>query len=208
MPPALVALALQAVSCIVVVLLVRQTGVEVSPLQTALACGALASLLSHAFGLAPWWLPIQFLFAPALLVSLALGLPPTYYLVVFLILLAIYWSVFRSQVPLYLSSRKVWQAVESLLPEDRAYEFVDVGSGLGGLLSYLSRQRPNSFHMGIELAPLPFLATWLRLRIWRTPNCRVTWGSYWDADLSRYDVVFAYLSPAQMPKLKIGRAHV
>ena len=47
-------------------------------------------------------------------------------------------------------------------PSDRPVRAVDIGSGLGGLVLELARRRPDSVFMGIELAPLPWLLSWLR----------------------------------------------
>ena len=44
-------------------------------------------------------------------------------------MLVMYWSTYQTQVPLYLSSNKVWRALEGLLPE-QSFRFIDLGSGL------------------------------------------------------------------------------
>ena len=186
---------------------VRLTGLQPSPLVFALLCGLLAAAFSHFAGLARWWLPIQLLFAPALVFMLALSIPPNVSLAAFLILLAVYWSTFRTQVPLYLSSNKVWHALEELLPDsENGFRFIDLGSGLGGVLTHLARARPDGHYSGVESAPLPFLWSWLRIRLGGYRNCNVRWGSIWDenlkiCDLAQYDVVFAYLSPVPMERL-------
>jgi len=190
---------LQGAACILVLLVVRLFKLPLSPMQFALACGAVAATLSHFAGLARWWLAIQLLFAPALMLMLAIGLAPGYYLVAFLVLLAVYWSTFHTQVPLYLSSHQAWRALEGLLPADRAFAFMDIGSGLGGVLIHLAKVRPEGRYYGVESAPLPFLISWLRLGM--VSNGKVSWGSFWSTDLGRYDVVFAYLSPVPMEKL-------
>lgn len=232
LPPAVAALLLQLAAFVLAVLSVRITGLQLTPLAFVLLCGAYAAALSHLAGLARWWLYIQFLFVPALAVMLTLDIPPGYFLAAFLVLLVVYWSAFRSQVPLYLSSSKVWQELENLLPSpaceigsaptdtaarpDRAascfasvagencepaFRFVDLGSGLGGVLTHLARSRPDGEYHGIESAPLPWLWSWLRIRLGGHRNCRAHWGSLWDCDLGAYDVVFAYLSPAPMERL-------
>ena len=127
--------------------------------------------------------------------------PPLFFLFGFLLLLLVYWSTFRSQVPLYLSSRKVWMALETLLPADRPLRFIDIGSGLGGVLTHLARARPESHFHGVEIAPLPFILSWLRIRLGGFRNCTVRRQSLWDCDLGDYDVVFAYLSPVPMAEL-------
>ena len=173
-------------------------------MQFAWLCGLLATIFSYFSGLAKWWLPIQLLFAPALVLMLTVELPPNLYLVAFLIFLLIYWSTFRTQVPLYLSSKQVWHAIERLLPAKKAdsgFTFVDLGSGLGGVLTHLAKAHPDGSYVGVEAAPLPFLYSWLRIWLSGHLNSRVYWGSLWNCDLSKYDVVFAYLSPVPMEKL-------
>lgn len=200
LPPSLVALLLQLASFAIVVSLLRLSSLHPHPLASALLCGALAALFSHLAGLARWWLLIQLLFLPALVLMMGLAIPPGLYLAAFLILLVVYWSTYRSQVPLYLSSDKVWQALESLLKDQPpGFRFIDLGCGLGGLLGHLARACPGGSFTGVESAPLPFL--WSRLRTLGMRNCKVCWGSLWDCDLSQFDVVYAYLSPVPMPAL-------
>jgi len=203
-PPSVIALLLQGSAFALVLLAVSVMGLHSSPLLLALLCGLVAATFSYLFGLAKWWLLIQLLFVPALVLMLPVELPPNFFLGVFLILLLVYWSAFRSQVPLYLSSNKVWRAIECLLPAATTglgFTFVDLGSGLGGVLTHLAKVRPDGLYTGVEVAPLPFFWSWLRTRLGGYRNCRLHWGSLWDHDLSQYDVVFAYLSPVPMEKL-------
>ncbi len=217
LPPAVAALLLQFAAFALALLGVGLTGLQLSSLAFALLCGLFAAAFSHFAGLARWWLPLQLLFAPALVSMLALDIPPDYFLAAFLILLAVYWSTFRTQVPLYLSSDKVWQALEAQLPSlasergdggegKPVFRFIDLGSGLGGVLTYLAKARPDGYFNGVESAPLPFLWSWLRIKLGGYRNCNVRWGSIWDdslgaCNLAQYDVVFAYLSPVPMERL-------
>ena len=59
--------------------------------------------------------------------------------------------------------------------------------------------RPGARLEGVEIAPLPALVAWLRLR--GIPQCRVRRADLWRLDLSQYDVVYAFLSPAPMAAL-------
>ncbi len=52
----------------------------------------------------------------------------------------------------------------------------------------------------MEIAPLPFLVSWLRMRLSKG-RCEVRWGSLWRVDLQPFDVVYAYLSPVPMADL-------
>ncbi|HUW25038.1 MAG TPA: class I SAM-dependent methyltransferase [Gallionella sp.] len=205
LPPAAIALLLQFTALVLVLFGARMAGLHPAPLSLALLCGLLAATLSHFAGLACWWLVIQFLFAPALVLMLALDIHSGFFLAAFIILLVVYWSTFRTQVPLYLSSNKVWRALETQLPspavEDADFRFIDLGSGLGGVLTHLAAVRPDGCYCGVESAPLPFLWSWLRIKFDGHRNCNVRWGSLWNSDLAQYDVVFAYLSPVPMQRL-------
>ena len=204
LPPSIVALLLQSLAVALVLLSINVMGWHDVPFLVAVLCGLLAAMLSFFAGLAMWWLIIQLLFAPALVLMLAIKLPPSLFLGAFLVLLLVYWSTFRTQVPLYLSSNKVWHALEHLLPVakgDSSFTFIDLGSGLGGVLTHLANVRSDGRYIGVEAAPLPVFLSWLRIKLGNYRNCRVQWGSLWDCDLSQYDVVFAYLSPVPMEKL-------
>jgi SAM-dependent methyltransferase len=200
--PAVQALLIQCVAMLptlFLVYLLASLRLPVTLLTVALLQGALAALATCKLGLAPWWRPIQFLFPVALLGASALQLPPSLFLAAFLFLLVLYWSTFRTQVPYYPSRLAVWQAVEQLLPAGPV-RMIDIGSGLGGLVLYLARRRPDAACTGIELAPLPWAVSALRARL-PGGTARFIRGDYEWLDFNQFDVVFAYLSPAAMDGL-------
>lgn len=200
-PPVALALLLQLAACLLVASFIRLFALALPPLLFAMICGLLAAAFSRLAGQARWWLPIQLLFVPALVITLNTDIPPVVFLFAFLLMLLLYWSTFRTQVPLYLSSNKVWQALQTRLPADQPFSFIDLGSGLGGVLTHLSRTHPHGTFHGVETAPLPFAWSWLRIKLGGYRNCRVYWRSLWDCDLAQYDVAFAYLSPVPMTAL-------
>ncbi len=205
--PAIRALLLQLLAfplTLATVWLLARAGLAQSWLSVAVVQGAWAAGLSWRAGLASWWRAIQFLFPPVLLLARqaadALALPPAAFLAIFLFMLLLYWSTFRTQVPYYPSGRGVWDEVARRLPADRPLRIVDIGSGLGGLVLALARRRPDCEVSGIELAPLPWLASLLRARI-AGSRARFLRGDYESLNFGNFDVVFAYLSPAAMPRL-------
>lgn len=204
-PPPVLALLLQAISALItfgIAFIALADGYAIPFVVFVFLCGILAAALSHLFRLARWWIPIQLLFLPTLTWALSFHFSPHWFLIAFLILLAVYWSTFRTQVPLYLSSEKVWHALVDLMPpatEQKTIRLIDLGSGLGGVLAHLSSARPDGKYFGVESAPLPFV--WSYFRLLQKKNCQVSWGSFWNCDLSQYDVVFAYLSPVPMGQL-------
>jgi hypothetical protein len=184
-------------------------------LTVAVLHGLVAAAITWLAGLAVWWRAIEFLFPLAVLAALSLRLPPWLFLAVFLFLLGLYWSTFRTQVPYYPSHPAVWDAVRQQLPPPRAQgdggndgnggagrplRVIDIGSGLGGLVLYLARVRADAECVGIELAPLPWLVSRLRALV-GGHRARFILGDYERLDFGQFDVVFAYLSPAAMGAL-------
>ncbi|WP_020654188.1 class I SAM-dependent methyltransferase [Massilia niastensis] len=207
--PAVQALFLQCASfplTLGAVYLAARAGLALDYPHAALAQGIFAAALTWWRGLAAWWRAIQFVFPLALLGARQVAIPPAVFLGLFLFLLLLYWSTFRTQVPYYPSGRKVWEAVAALLPQGRALDVIDIGSGLGGLVLDLQRRRPDARITGIELAPLPWLASRLRAQLAGSP-ARFVRGDYESLDFGHFDAVFAYLSPAAMSALWRKAAH-
>lgn len=202
--PAIQALIIQCLSLVATLTLLycltRVMGLRATAVVAALLQGAIAALLSHWYRLAPWWMPIQFFFPGALILTLSFELPPAIFLIGFIFLLGLYWSTFRTQVPFFPSGPAVWDAVAAILPQDRTIYFADVGSGLGGLVLNLAGRHKESSFLGIELAPLPWLVSVLRAWLGQSQG-RFIRGDYNALDFARFDVVFAYLSPTAMPEL-------
>lgn len=162
--------------------------------------GALASLLARWRGLASWWVVIQFAFPILIFTTQRLHLPSWLFLAAFLFSVALYWTTFRTQVPFFPSGEGAWKSVADLLPSGDPIRFVDIGSGFGGVVLHFSGQRPRSEFTGVEIAPLPWLASVLRARM-KGSRARFLRKDYRAIDFSAYDVVFAYLSPAAMSEL-------
>ena len=180
--------------------LLAQAGITLSPVAAALLTGVIGGALGRIVGLDPWWMVIQTLFPVGVLVARGAPVPSWVWLVLFLVLVVVYWSTFRTQVPLYLSSTRVRAALVSLLPAG-PFRFIDVGSGVGGVLTDLARRRSDGEYHGVESAPVPYLVSRLRIALGRHVRCHAHWGSFWETDLAGYDVVFAYLSPVPMAAL-------
>jgi hypothetical protein len=197
---ALLALAGAFPLTLVAVWLLARAGVFLSWPGVALVMGACAALLARLFRLAAWWCGIAFVFPSGVLLARGLSLPPGVFLALFVLFRLVDWSTFRTQVPYYPSGRAAWDAVADLLPPDRPLAIADVGSGLGGLVLDLAQRRPDCRVDGIELAPLPWLASRLRAAL-SGSGARFLRADYETLNFGHYDVVFAYLSPAAMEGL-------
>ena len=174
------------------------------PLAPSLLLVALQGALAASIGILlkseRWWIAIHLAFSPALFAALRLDLPPAFPLAVLAGLTFVFWTTFRGEVPLFLSSRATADALLPLLPQHAGLQVVDLGAGTGGLLRRLAQARPDARFTGIEHAPLPYLAARLNAR--GLGNLVIERSDLWRRPLAGQDVVFAFLSPRVMPRLR------
>jgi len=168
------------------------------PLLLALMQGGIAAAISRKQRVPPWWVPIHLFFVPLAVLVQRAHIAPTWFLAGFVLLLLVFWRTDKSRVPLYLTNRLTAEALGAQLPPTPC-RVLDLGCGDGGLLRRLAKSRPDCQFVGIEYAPLPWLAA--RLRTLDLPNASVRHGDLWQEALSGYDLVYAFLSPAPMPRL-------
>lgn len=168
------------------------------PLAAAAVQGVCAALAAHKLESPRWWVVIHLLFVPAIVAASTLDIAPGWYLAAFVLSLLIFWRTDKSRVPLYLTNASTASAIAALLPP-RPCHVVDLGCGNGGLLRQLARARPDCEFVGIEHAPLPWL--WARLATLRLDNVYIRHSDFWRQHLGLFDVVYAFLSPAPMPRL-------
>jgi hypothetical protein len=168
------------------------------PLAVACLQGLCAALVSFKLEAPPWWLAIHLVFMPLAILVSGLGFSPAWYLGAFILLLLIFWRTDQSRVPLYLSNKATTTAVAKLIPAEPC-RFVDLGCGTGTLIKQLALARPDCHFVGIEHAPLPWL--WARLSALGIDNCQIKFGDFWKHPVNEFRVVYAFLSPAPMPKL-------
>jgi SAM-dependent methyltransferase len=193
-PPGAVALMAQATAWVV-----AAPGLVLAwPTAVVLGIQAVvAFVVSRALRQPLWWQLINAAFFPVIGLARHLTIHPGWYLAGFAVLALTSLGSLRTRVPLYLSSSAAVDAVVQRLPERPGLKVIDLGCGLGGWLLRLKAARPDLVASGVEMAPLNFLVS--RLRLSRRAEVRL--GSIWETDLSGYDVVYAYLSPAPMPRL-------
>lgn len=197
--PALTALLIQLLTLILIFPLITFYP-SLNILEWAILHGSVAAILSYLLKMAVWWIPIHLCFMPAIVVMHAVGLAPIWFGLGFGLLFLIYGKTYQTQVPLYLSSNQVTNALKTLLPQKKNFTFMDLGCGCGGLLRKLSKTHANGIFHGIETALLPYFISRTR-NLLINPNYKIQWGDLWKQDLSQYDIVYAYLSPTPMKSL-------
>ncbi|WP_347987855.1 class I SAM-dependent methyltransferase [Methylomonas sp. AM2-LC] len=148
---------------------------------------------------ASWWWLINLLFLPSLLLMMAINLPAWLYFVVFVLLVLVFWGTVKGDVPLFLSSSGVADEILALVKRENAGNFVDIGAGVGTVILPIAQHLPCLHVVGLERAPIPWLIAFCRCRQYTNVDVRL--GSLWDADLTEYAVVFAFLSPLVMVRV-------
>lgn len=195
--PRVVICQLAGVAVVIAAAVVNGAGVD---WRTACwGAGIAAGLLGSIWRLPIWWLPLQVLFLPAVVWAQQLAVHPLVYLAAFVGSILLLGNSVRDRVPLYLSSKAVWRQLAELLPAGADRRIADLGAGAGGGLAMLNRLRPDAVSIGAESSPLLWLVGMLRLL--RRPRCRLAFGDWRRLDLSQFDLVYAFLSPAPMAEV-------
>jgi hypothetical protein len=126
----------------------------------------------------------------ALLIVLLLGIA----------VIAIY--AIRVGVPPMPSNRSARDAMLQLLPERVDGTVYDLGSAWGGLAFDLAQKYPDNPVVGIELSPIPYLASRLRALVIRRPNLTFRRANFLKVDLSDAGALTCYLMIWAMRKLE------
>lgn len=160
--------------------------------------GVLAAFLSCRLGLPCWWRYIQFFIPVGLYWALQVTFSPLWALGLFVLIFLTFSNTFKERVPLYLTNSTTREALKKLTRKSRQVRFLDLGSGLGGNVSYMSQLKNIEASDGVETAPIPYLLSKL-FSFFR--GGRIFAMDIWKTDLSYYDVVYAFLSTEPMSKL-------
>jgi hypothetical protein len=160
-------------------------------LQALLSAG-----LTRALGLAVWWQWIALAFPFAVALALAAGsLPAWPFGLAFLLLYLFFSNTARERVPLYLSNRATIEALGRLMRERSASHFIDLGSGLGGVVRGIAGDGRKA--EGYETAPMAFLISAILSKL--TGRGQIYRRDIWSADITEADLVYVFLSPEPMP---------
>jgi len=90
------------------------------------------------------------------------------------------------------------KTILEITKEYNVKRFIDLGSGTGKVVRNVARANVESF--GVETAPLVFIYSSL-LSFFYTKSGKILNKNIWTIDLSSYDCVYTFLSPAVMDKI-------
>lgn len=157
-----------------------------------------AAAVTKLLGLPVWWIWIGLCFPAAMALALNVGdLPAWPFGIGFVLLYVFFSNTARDRVPLYLTNRATTEALLSLMRQRGARRFIDLGSGLGGVVRALDGEDREA--SGVETAPMVWLVSNLLSRI--QGRGRILRQDIWTADMADEDIVYAFLSPEPMPAL-------
>jgi len=168
-------------------------------LTAPILAGAIALALASALGFPWWWKLIHSFFLPATALALSAKIPSEWYLGAFVFLFLVFRSATTGRIPLYFSGKHTTCALVDLLGDMGEAKFVDLGAGIGSVTCRLARALPRCDITGVENSAIPWLLG--RIRAFGASNHHWIFGNFWHVSLDRYDVVYAFLSPAPMAKL-------
>lgn len=157
-----------------------------------------AAVVTKLLGLPVWWIWIGLCFPAAMALALNAGdLPAWPFGIGFVLLYLFFSNTARDRVPLYLTNRATTEALLSLMRQRSARRFIDLGSGLGGVVRGLDGEGRQA--SGVETAPMVWLVSNLLSKI--QGRGRILRQDIWTADIADEDIVYAFLSPEPMPAL-------
>ncbi len=160
---------------------------------------ATAVTISFVLGHPWWWKVIHSLFLPGALLALSVNISPEWYLWSFIFLFLVFRSATTGRVPLYFSGKPAISELHALLRSKPDFKFIDLGAGIGSVTLHLALAFPQCEITGVENSVFPWLLG--RLRTFRAGNHHWIFGNFWNVNLGKYDVVYAFLSPAPMARI-------
>jgi len=98
--------------------------------------------------------------------------------------------------------RAVLELLPARLPGGEAAPIIELGAGWGGLSLALAKRYPDRAVIGLEISPLPWLVSRLRLVFQPRPNLRLRFGDFRKCELSGNGLVVCYLSANLLAELR------
>ena len=148
----------------------------------------------------PWKLVNAILPLTAAL-SLTVSLPSWLFVVPFIGLALLHTPALWTRVPYYPTSRAAYPLILAELPAGEAFTFIDIGCGFGDLLVFLQKHRPLGRYYGVEIGVLPYLVSKGKSLTHGGGAISVSFKDLNRLDLSEFDYIYAFLSPAAMTSL-------
>ena len=113
------------------------------------------------------------------------------------IAMIVVWTVLTGSPPTPTSPRVrrcMMAILPTHLPSSTVGQIYELGSGWGGMSRTLADHFNSTPVVGIEISPLPFAISWLRNFLSPKSNLKLSYGDFFDTDLSDARLIVCYLS--------------
>ena len=113
------------------------------------------------------------------------------------IAMIVVWTVLTGSPPTPTSPRvrrSMMAILPTHLPSSTVGQIYELGSGWGGMSRTLADHFNSTPVVGIEISPLPFAISWLINLLSPKSNLKLSYGDFFDADLSDARLIVCYLS--------------
>lgn len=117
-----------------------------------------------------------------------------------LLVITVVWQLFI-RVPFVPTPAHIAEAMMGLVEWKGTEQVIDLGAGDGSLLEAVKRRHPGVHAQGCEIVPTVWLLGYVRALVLRT-GVKLRLGSMFNEQVSDADVIFLYLFPEVMEKLK------
>ena len=97
--------------------------------------------------------------------------------------------------------RKIIALLRHYRTQNTPLKIAELGSGWGGVCFSLAKAFPKSHITGFEISPCPYYYAKIR-QLFSKKHVTFTKESFFEADLSEFDVIICYLPPKHMIWLK------
>jgi hypothetical protein len=164
-------------------------------------CSVTAYLVSKLLRLPLPWQILNLILPIGIFFAITMNIPAGLVGAILLGLFLIYIPTFWTRVPFYPTSSAMYNIVADQLPDDQPFHFIDLGCGFGSLLIFLAGRKPLGVFEGVEISPLPYLASKIRFCMKNRARLSVKLRSFWGISLDRFDFVYAFLAPPPMETL-------
>jgi hypothetical protein len=197
--PLIGALFAQIISLILIKIGIQTFHYNLSIITFTFFQAMLSAFITQAiFKLPKWFFTISILFPVLLILGFHyFQISHWVYGALFILFALTFSHTLKERVPLYLTNKKTHDALKKIVEDTSAKTFLDLGSGLGGVVRAMAEKKVNA--VGVETAPLLWgFSSLLSLLTFKGNILR---QNIWNTQLHEYDVVYAFLSPAIMSKL-------
>lgn len=197
--PLIVALFAQLISLIFIKIGIQLFHYNLSSLSFLILQIFLAVFIGQVlFKLPKWFFIISILFPLFIFMAFSyIHISSGIYGLLFLFFALTFSHTLKERVPLYLTNKKTNEALIKIIEEKKVQSFLDLGSGLGGVVRAIATLKINS--IGVESAPLLWgISSLISILTFKGKILR---RNIWDTSLSEFELVYAFLSPAIMNKL-------